>query len=139
MIEAAEVKVWLTSTLLAALAGSSAAGKVFDGLADDDTPLPYVIYTYTPQPDLYVVSRGKLRVWSPGRWAVLAVCEGTSYRPITQIADLISSTLHGATGTTERAQIGPCVRVQPLEYFETDDGMRYNYRGAEFDIKVKAR
>lgn len=139
MIEAAEVKGWLAETLLAALAGTSAAGKVFDGLADDDVPLPYVIYTFTPQPDLYVVSRGKRRVWAPGRWAVLAVCEGSSYRPIAQIADLISSTLHGAAGTTERAEIGPCVRVQILEYVETDDGMRYNYRGAEFDIKVKAR
>lgn len=139
MIESAEVKTWLAETLLAALASTSAADKVFDGIAYDDTPLPYVIYNYTPQTDLYTVSRRKQRVWSPGRWAVVAICEGESYRPIAGIADLISETLHGATGTTDRAEIGPCTRVQILEYFEVDNGVRSNYRGAEFDIKAKAR
>lgn len=139
MIEAAEVKPWLTSTLLAALATTAAAGKVYDTLADDAAALPYVFFTFTAQADVYVVSRGKRRVWSPGRWTVLAVCEGESFAPIASIANIISVTLHGAAGTTSTVRIGPCVRVQPLEYSENSDGVRYNYRGAEFDIKAQAR
>jgi hypothetical protein len=70
---------------------------------------------------------------------VLAVCEGESFAPIASIANSISTTLHGATGTTSKARIGPCVRVQVLEYSGDSDGVRYNYRGCEFDIKVQAR
>jgi hypothetical protein len=134
MIETYQAETWLYATLAAspALAG----GRVYQGVAPQGAVFPYVVYQFQGGADLDTTSVA--RVWADLVYLVKAVTNASSFAAIQSVADAIDSRLHGARGTTATAAIDACVREQPFQLTETDEGVNYRHLGGVYRLKVRA-
>lgn len=133
MIETLRVDQWLYErlsgdTTLSNLVG----GRIYSYLAPQDAVLPFVLFSHQAGHDVRGV--GPARIMTSLVYQVKAVGQGHSFGPLKAIADRLDTLLQGASGSVVDGTVLMCVREQPVEYVETDDGVQYRHLGGLWRI-----
>lgn len=133
MIETLRVDQWLYErlsgdTTLSNLVG----GRIYAYLAPQDATLPFVLYSHQAGHDVRGV--GPARIMTSLVYQVKAVGQGGSFGPLKAIADRLDTLLQGASGSVVDGTVLMCVREQPIEYVEIEDGVQYRHLGGLWRI-----
>lgn len=133
MIETIRVDQWLYERLsgdstLSGLVG----GRIYSYLAPQDAALPFVVFSHQAGHDVRGV--GPARIMTSLVYQVKAVGQGHSFQQLKAIADRLDALLQGASGSVVDGTVLMCVREQPVEYVETDDGIQYRHLGGMWRI-----
>jgi len=136
VIETARAHEWLYGVLSNdATLNSYVSGRVYRRLAPQGATMPYVVFQFQGGHDVQAV--GPYRVMSQLVCVVKAVGLATTYTTLKTIADRVDSLLQAASGTTTDGRVLSCVREIPIDYEETDAGVRYQHLGGQYRLYVQ--
>jgi len=111
-------------------------GRVYGYLGEQDGALPYVLYSYQGGHD--VRGNGPTRFMVSLLYQVKVVGVGASFQPLREIADRLDRILQGASGTVSGGRVLVCVREQPINFPEVDNGVVYRHVGGLWRIHAQA-
>lgn len=137
-----EVDAWIRATLaggtaLCALVGGTASPRIYSGLAPQNTSFPFVLFDVQEARDETGVAGDRGCVTTD--YLVRAVTQEPSFSGGAAIMAQVDPLLHQQigtvlSGTAVALNVIGCVRLQPIRYIETDEGVRYNHVGAMYRI-----
>jgi len=132
--ETVTAHAWLAATLqgdatLQSLTGS----RIYRNQADEGAPTPYVVWSY--QGGHHVQGVGTARIMADLVFQVKAIgLVKQDAAALRAIADQLDAVLQGASGSTAAGAVYACVGEQPVDYEETDSGIRYWHLGALYRL-----
>lgn len=133
MIETLRAEQWLYTVLSGDTTLSSlVGGRIYSYLAPQDAVLPFVVYSHQAGHDVRGV--GPTRIMTSLVYQVKAVGQGGSFQPLKAIADRLDVLLQGASGSVVDGTVLMCVREQPVEYVEVENGVQYRHLGGLWRI-----
>jgi len=136
MIETLRVDQWLYTVLSGDPTLKSLVGqRIYGYVAPEDAALPYVVYSHQAGHDVQGV--GPARIMANLIYQVKAIGSGSSFVPLRAIADRIDALLQGASGGAVDGRVLMCIREQPIEYVEIDDGIQYRHVGGIYRLWVQ--
>lgn len=133
MTETLTIAEWLYGRLvadpqLAALVGD----RVFSYVAPAGSTYPLVLFSLQGGHD--VSALGAARVMMSCTVLVKAVDKGSTFARLRPIASRLDQLLQGASGQVWSGSVLMCVREQPIEYVEVDDGVEWRHLGGLYRV-----
>lgn len=111
--------------------------RVWEGIAPEGTPYPFVTFTVAEPQDWTGV--GTTRVMSKVGLTVKATSRGRSYAPIKAVAQRIDAALQGVLNvpTSGGGRVLSVIRQNGLQYPEQDGGEDYRHLGGVYEAHVQ--
>lgn len=131
MNEQLTARKWLYSKLASNAVGVS--NRVYDTIAPRGATEPYVVFLNQSTRDVRGV--GTANIMTNSLWVVKVVAETKTFDSLDTIADAIYTALNGSGGVvTGGGTVVGCVREQPFEMTEDQDGAEYRHLGGIYRI-----
>lgn len=135
MNEIVRAQEWLRATLNTAPAVSG--GRIFPDVAPQGAEPPYTVFQYQGGGDL--MESGAARVWSSLLFLVRVIDKtNTIGAALRTAADEIDARLHDKSGTTADGRVVSCVRTEPFQLAEVDQGVQYRHLGGIYRLYVQS-
>ena len=145
-VEGLIVSEWVLAALVAdgaigaalgLTAGQTVASRVWEGVAPEGTPFPYVVFTVAEPQDVATVPA--TRVMVRAGLQVKAIGKGPSYRPLVPLVQRIDAALQGARNkaTSQGGMVLSCERLSAIQYPEQDQGIEYRHLGGSYQVHAQ--
>lgn len=124
-----DVETYIYSKLSAdTTLASLIAGRIFDGIADQGTEFPYVVYNFQSGHDVNEVY-GR-RVMTAATYLIKAIDNRPNTTRLIPIVKQIDALINGQSGSVgATGTILAAVRQSPVAMPEEDGGVQYRHRG----------
>ena len=112
--------------------------RVYEGVAPDGTPYPFVIYQcLTPPRDIRGV--GTFRQMVDTLYLVKAVAQGSSYAPLAPVARVLDAAMTAPEGVVvDGGAVFTSVREQQHSRVTVEQGTQFRHFGGEYKMQAQA-